>query len=242
VIAPSAREREIACSRVTEVSGFCGRSQLLLDGIRAVILPRICGNVPRGTQALRLGRRITFHHLSLQFCSVLPQYCPFEWADCFHGRAIPSHSEDGPFLRTVRRISKNRRMIGTSEVGTAMGAVIDNRNLPDPCVHGCPRDVQGVKFLIDDMEATLSASLGRFIVSRIFLVVFDQPMPWPSSLFVYSLSARRQAKIIAVDCRMSIDAATNPPFGVVLVASDLDAVTLHRPCAQDLLKRFFAYR
>ncbi len=106
-----------------------------------------------------------------------------------------------------------------------MGALIRQSD-PAP-IRACTvsRDVQAFEFLIDDMEATLGEAWGDLSFEDT-LVFLDQPDANSLEFIVVAVSEEDSQDILLIED--VIDAAKARHLGVVLVASDLDAVNLHR--------------
>jgi pilus assembly protein CpaE len=106
-----------------------------------------------------------------------------------------------------------------------MGALIRQSD-PAP-IRACTvsRDVQAFEFLIDDMEATLGEAWGDLSFEDI-LVFLDQPDANGLEFIVVAVSQEDSDDMLLIED--VIDAARSRRLGVVLVASDLDAVNLHR--------------
>jgi pilus assembly protein CpaE len=106
-----------------------------------------------------------------------------------------------------------------------MGAVIRQSD-PAP-IRACTvsRDVQAFEFLIDDMEATLGEAWGDLSFEDI-LVFLDQPDANGLEFIVIAVSQEDSEDMLLIED--VIDAAKTRQLGVVLVASDLDAINLHR--------------
>ncbi len=106
-----------------------------------------------------------------------------------------------------------------------MGALIRQSD-PAP-IRACTvsRDVQAFEFLIDDMELALGEAWGDLSFEDV-MVFLDQPDAKALEFLVVAVSDADTANILAIED--VIRAAVARQLGVILVASDLDAVHLHR--------------
>jgi len=106
-----------------------------------------------------------------------------------------------------------------------MGALI-RKSEPAP-IRACTvsRDVQEFEFLIDDMEAVLGEAWGDLSFSDM-MVFFDQPEAQGLEFLVLAVSTEDSLEIDEIESVIMEAHARN--LGVILVASDLDPVLLHR--------------